>query len=153
MDCENHLENISVLLRKISAIFHSGLTEQKISKSKWMRFTQGFHGWGLEKVVDNRAVVHNGVSGSHVLVFHVIDAFLGLEPYLPNDEMELYVPLQQRQFSTAVRHSCFRHEVSEDRHPSLYARMQQLAQQMRVRTVPCDLLPYLSNIVTDMGSL
>ncbi|CEJ88242.1 hypothetical protein VHEMI04656 [[Torrubiella] hemipterigena] len=131
-ECMQHLNNICILVRKLSRVFHSGLTEQKVSKSNWMQYTQGFHGWGLEKVVDGIPITHTGVSGSQVLAFHIIDSFLGLEPYMSNDEIELYVPARQHMFSLAVRRACFRHKLTSISHPLLYDRMEHLAQQMKV---------------------
>lgn len=140
-ECVQHLDNICILVRNLSRVFHSGLTEQKVSKSNWMQYTQGFHGWGLKKLVNGIPITHTGVSGSQVLAFHIIDSFIGLDPYMPDDEIELYVPARQHLFSLAVRRACFRDKLTCTSHPLLYARMEHLAQQMKVCIY--SVVPYL----------
>lgn len=132
MRCAHHLQNLIALLPQLFAIFHSNLIDAKVSKDVWMSYTQGVHGWGAGNIIDGTLVIYNGVSGSHILAFHVLDAFLGIPSYLPKEEMQRYVPTRQREFSAAIRSHCFRDQIDNLKSPHLCKSTERLVQQFKV---------------------
>ncbi|KAI1145672.1 hypothetical protein F4825DRAFT_473688 [Nemania diffusa] len=105
--CLVHLENINKLLRNLLKIFYENIRESRISRSVWLSYVQGFQGWGLGKISNGKFVKYDGVSGNHVLFFQALDAFLGLPPYLSEENHICYIPVHQRELCIAFRDHSF----------------------------------------------
>lgn len=98
-----------------------------------MQYVQGFLSWGTEQATDDVCVEYHGLSGSHVLLFMVIDAFLGLNPYLEDEAMERYVSRNLRDFCGAIRTFSIRSRLGtgcdDDK---IRNELNKIVQQMRV---------------------
>ncbi|KAI5455769.1 hypothetical protein BGZ63DRAFT_368305 [Mariannaea sp. PMI_226] len=129
--CANGVRKINALVRELFSIFYKNLVHQRVSRDVWLQYTQGFHGWGAGKVVDAQLMEYEGVSGSHVLAFQILDSFLNLKPYLSEQELSCYVPAKQREFSNQVRRHSFRFKIDKDTNEEIYNEMERLVQQMK----------------------
>lgn len=107
----HHLEAITCRLRHLLRVFYENLTESRISRSVWLSYVQGFQGWGVGRFIDGQYVKYDGLSGNHVLFFQALDAFLGLEPYLTDENMKRYIPVRQRELCLAMKKHCFREKL------------------------------------------
>lgn len=112
--CVKHLENITYRLRNLLLIFYENLTESRVSHSVWLSYIQGFQGWGIGKMIDGEFVKYDGLSGNHVLFFQVLDAFLGMDRYLTDENMIRYIPVNQRKLCLAFKKHSFRNKKQED---------------------------------------
>ncbi|KAK7712259.1 hypothetical protein SLS63_012436 [Diaporthe eres] len=105
---------LEVNLRHLLLVFYENLHEQKISKSVWLSYIQGFQGWGVGRLIDGEFVKYDGLSGNHVLVFQALDAFLGIEQYLTEENMLRYIPRNQRELCYAFRQHNIRQKLQTD---------------------------------------
>lgn len=106
-----HLENINVKLRDLLLIFYENLTDSRISRSVWLSYVQGFQGWGVGRMIDGEFIKYDGLSGNHVLFFQALDAFLGMDRYLTDENMDRYIPVNQRNFCVALKEHSFRNKL------------------------------------------
>ncbi|KAI1149680.1 hypothetical protein F4825DRAFT_463935 [Nemania diffusa] len=102
-DSLKNLQNVTRRLRELLLIFYHNLKESHVSHSVWLSYVQGFQGWGVGRVIDGKFVKYDGLSGNHVLFFQAVDAFLGLDRYLTDENMDRYIPVNQRDFCSALR--------------------------------------------------
>ncbi|KAK5987848.1 hypothetical protein PT974_11982 [Cladobotryum mycophilum] len=130
--CLEHIQKMDPLVRELFQVIYQNLTNEKVSKQYWLRYCQGFQGWGLGKVVDGQFIRYDGLSGNHVLAFHVLDAFLGIQSYLSDEDMMRYIPARQRKFSSAVRMHSFRSLIVKDEDPEIYREITKIVNQMRL---------------------
>lgn len=128
-----HLENISQRLRHLLLVFYEGLTDSRVSRSVWLSYIQGFQGWGVGRMVKGKHVKYDGLSGNHVLFFQALDAFLGMDPYLTDEDMRRYVPVKQRDFCLALRKHSFRAELKAGKgFLELEEKMASIVRQLKV---------------------
>ncbi|KAI1350073.1 hypothetical protein F5Y01DRAFT_326760 [Xylaria sp. FL0043] len=106
------------------------MREAHISRKYWLSYVQRFHGWSAGRQVNGKFVRFNGVSGNHILLFQVLDTFLGMEQYLGEEDMTLYIPLQQRLFCQAVKKHCFRQQLG-DSDTEIAQEFEQIAKKLR----------------------
>lgn len=109
--CVSHLRNVTWRLRDLLLIFYENMRESRISKSVWLSRVQGFQGWGVGRMIDGEFVKYDGLSGNHVLFFQALDAFLGLDRYLTDENMNRYIPATQRKLCLAFKRHSFRTKV------------------------------------------
>lgn len=112
--CLHYLENINSNLRDVFQVFYDNLTEAKVSRSVWLSYIQGFQGWGVGKMVNGEFIKYDGLSGNHVLIFQALDAFLGIDQYLTDEDMVRYIPVNQRNFCLALKKNCLRSKLRND---------------------------------------
>ncbi|EDU44641.1 conserved hypothetical protein [Pyrenophora tritici-repentis Pt-1C-BFP] len=81
-----------------------------IAQSIWMSKIQGFFAWnaGKQNTETDEWEKYDGLSGNQMLLFQAMDAFLGIEQYLSDRELELSVPRRQRELCHALRRHSFR---------------------------------------------
>ncbi|KAF5879077.1 putative 15-hydroxyprostaglandin dehydrogenase (nad(+)) protein [Botrytis fragariae] len=91
--CLPNLCTINKRLRDLFLVFYENLTKFRVSHSVWLSYVQGFQGWGVGKIVNGEYVKYDGLSGNHVLFFQALDAFLIMDIYLTDENMERYIPL------------------------------------------------------------
>ena len=113
VSCVKHLENITSRLRHLLLVFYDNLTESRVSHSVWLSYVQGFQGWGVGRMVDGEFIKYDGLSGNHVLFFQALDAFLGMDRYLTDENMIRYIPVNQRELCLALKKHSFRHKLKE----------------------------------------
>ncbi|KAI0403700.1 hypothetical protein F4802DRAFT_607951 [Xylaria palmicola] len=112
--CLESLREIDVILSRSLNLFHAQMREGQISRKFWLSYVQGFHGWGVGRHINSNFVRFNGVSGNHILLFQVLDAFLGMERYLSDEDMALYIPLHQRLLCQTVKKHSIRQHIGDD---------------------------------------
>ena len=136
--CVRYLESITCRLRQLLTVFYENLKEARVSHSVWLSYVQGFQGWGVGKIVDGQLIKYDGLSGNQVLFFQALDAFLGIDRYLADEEMNRYIPRNQRRFSSALRTHSFRSKLSKDSDPRIDAEIQKIVNHLRVRSFSAD---------------
>ncbi|KAH8826424.1 hypothetical protein DL96DRAFT_1816761 [Flagelloscypha sp. PMI_526] len=94
-------------LTQILACYYEIMNDSQIPRTYWMRYAQGFQAWGCTHVVNGASVSYDGLSGNQLLAFQAVDAFLGMEPYLSLQDLERYIPLDQRQFLVSLKENGF----------------------------------------------
>ena len=132
LSCIKHLENISKRLRYLLLIFFEGLTDARVSRSVWLSYVQGFQGWGVGRVVDGVYVKYDGLSGNHVLFFQALDAFLGMDRYLPDENHTRYIPENQRALCLAFRQHSFRICLKENDDLEIEGKVKAIVNQVKV---------------------
>ncbi len=132
MSCIKHLENIGRRLRHLLLIFFEGLTDSRVSRSVWLSYIQGFQGWGVGRVSNGEFIKYDGLSGNHVLFFQALDAFLGMERYLTDENMIRYIPVKQREFCLALKKHSFRLKVKEQGDFELEEKVGSIVKQLKV---------------------
>ena len=111
--CVVHLKNIAVRVRHLLRVFYEHLIESRVSHSVWLSYVQGFQGWGVGRIVDGEFIKYDGLSGNHVLFFQALDAFLGMDRYLTDENMTRYIPVKQRELCVALKKYSFRNKLKE----------------------------------------
>lgn len=112
--CARHMAGISTRLRPIFNAYYGRTHNNVIPLSVWLSHVQGFFAWGAGRR-DARSGEwdkFDGLSGNQVLIFQVLDAFLGIDQYLSPRDMERNVPLRQRVFCKAVEKHSFRGKIT-----------------------------------------
>lgn len=107
------MRKIDVALSRAFNLFHAQMKESHISRNFWLSYGQGLHGWGIGRHIDNNFIRFNGVSGNHILLFQVLDAFLGMERYLSDEDMKLYIPMHQRLLCQKVKEHSIRRQLRD----------------------------------------
>jgi hypothetical protein len=123
---------IAQLIRKPIKIYYDTLVESKVSRSIWMAYCQGFQGWAAGELINGVYVEYDGLSGNQLPFCHIIDAFLGLQPYLTEQNRQRYIPVRQREFSDSVRKHSFREHARCSGEREIKAEMEKIVQRMRV---------------------
>lgn len=113
--CWIHVQAVNTQFAAILKQYYNLMHEERIQKSVWMRYVQGFFGWGLQHpdLETEASEKHDGLSGNQAMLFPVIDAFLGLPPYLDSKSRDRNIPKRQRDFIDAVERYCFRKKTCE----------------------------------------
>ncbi|KAK3356582.1 hypothetical protein B0T25DRAFT_537007 [Lasiosphaeria hispida] len=114
--CLNHIQGITSQLRPLLSSYYDRVHDAKIARSAWLSHVQGFFAWGAgyEDESSGEWEKFDGLSGNQVLLFQALDAFLGLEVYLPKQVLLRNVPQLQREFCEAVGRHTFRHQLGNE---------------------------------------
>ena len=128
-----HLENVTFRLRHLLRVFYDNLVESRISHSVWLSYVQGFQGWGIGRMVDGEFIKYDGLSGNHVLFFQALDAFLGMDPYLTNENMIRYIPLNQRRLCIVLKEHSFRNKLTEKSDLKIENEVKNIVNLLKVR--------------------
>jgi hypothetical protein len=130
--CVIHLENITFRLRHLLRVFYENLKESRISHSVWLSYVQGFQGWGVGRMIDGEFIKYDGLSGNHVLFFQALDAFLGMDRYLTDENMIRYIPANQRKLCIALKKHSFRNKLKEHGDMKIEAEIKTIVNHLRV---------------------
>lgn len=103
-----------------------------VSREVWLSYCQGFQGWGVGRMIDGEFVKYDGLSGNHVLFFQAIDAFLGLDRYLSDENMVRYIPYRQRAFCITLKKYSLRERLGTAEDAGIVQELEKMLQQMRV---------------------
>jgi hypothetical protein len=83
-----------------------------------------------------RWVKFDGLSGNQVLLFQALDAFIGLDPYLPARDQECNVPWRQRALCDVFRKHSFRERLCvshmDDTEAQIAKEFSEIAKRLRV---------------------
>ncbi|KAL9581044.1 MAG: hypothetical protein Q9212_004133 [Teloschistes hypoglaucus] len=127
-----HLEAITFRLRHLLRIFYDNLTESRIAHSVWLSYVQGFQGWGVGKFINGEFVKYDGLSGNHVLFFQALDAFLGLDRYLTDENMDRYIPARQREFCLGMKKYGFRDQLKGPEDKGIEKEIKKIVNHMKM---------------------
>ena len=130
--CVEHLENITFRLRHLLKVFYENLKESRVSHSVWLSYVQGFQGWGVGRMIDGEFIKYDGLSGNHVLFFQALDAFLGMDRYLTDENMLRYIPVNQREFCIALKKHSFHNNTGKDSDARIQDELNKIVNQLRV---------------------
>lgn len=112
--------------------YRSVLVDSKIPRSLWLPYVQGFQAWGAGEIIDGTYIEYDGLSGNQQPLFHFIDAFLGINPYLTEESLERYIHFSQRYLSLALRKHSFRQRAILAGHSEIEAEMVKIRNHIRV---------------------
>lgn len=130
--CLNHLKDVTSRLRHLLLVFYENLKESRVSHSVWLSYVQGFQGWGVGKMVDGEFIKYDGLSGNHVLFFQALDAFLGMDRYLTDENMIRYIPVNQRELCIALKRHSFRNKLKEPSDTKIEEEVRKIVNQLKV---------------------
>lgn len=138
------MANINTILGTTLACFYNGLHDKYVARKFWLSYVQGIHTWGL---FDSQPLAgmdeplkFDGTSGNQLLAIQVVDAFLGVEQYLPSRDFQGVVPRRQRAIYEAVQRHSFRHRLDElgdgrsEAETTIRSNFSEMVKQMRVRS-------------------
>ncbi|KAI1082078.1 hypothetical protein F5B20DRAFT_588167 [Whalleya microplaca] len=112
--CIKYMARITAQLRPLLNSYYDRMHDQRISLKIWLSYVQGFFAWGAGfKDASGEFVKFDGLSGNQVLLFQCLDAFLGLEPYLSEQDQERNMPSRQRALCRAFEKYSFRAKLSK----------------------------------------
>jgi hypothetical protein len=121
--CAAHMSRITNQLRPLLSSYYDRVHDPVIAHSVWLSHVQGFFAWGAgyHDEAAGKFVMFDGLSGNQVLLFQALDAFLGLEAYLPEETKLRNVPAKQRELARALERNSFRAklDVGNDREDAL----------------------------------
>jgi hypothetical protein len=109
--CARHMADISKQLQLVLSHYYDG----KIPLAAWLSRVQGFYAWGAG-IVDQAFgewEKFDGLSGNQVLLFQLVDTFIGIEPYLSPRDKERNVPELQRAVADVFEKHSFRAQLVE----------------------------------------
>lgn len=67
-----------------------------------------------------------------VLFFQALDAFLGMDRYLTDENMLRYIPFRQRELCLAFKRSCFRGKLDGEKDAAIGEEIRKIVNQMKV---------------------
>lgn len=109
--CAEKVGSISRQLRNVFQAFYKSFEPSTVSPDVWQSYVQGFHGWGAGTIDGGVYTEYDGVQGGQMVLIQVIDAFLGMAPFLSTEALRRHVTYYQRGFINSVRHHSFRHHA------------------------------------------
>ncbi|CAN8103844.1 unnamed protein product [Discula destructiva] len=137
--CAQYVAKVSAQLRPILNSYYNRVHDRKIPRSIWLSHVQGFFAWGAGHVDESSGKWNefDGLSGNQVLLFQVLDAFLGIEQYLSPRDQERNVPIRQREFCKAIETHSFRRKLGvpprDDDEARILAEFEEILKRLRVR--------------------
>lgn len=128
------METISFHLRKLLRNLYEKMNDPHVARAIWVRHVAGVHSWGLTHEKDNHSVEYGGLSGSQILLFLAIDAFLGIDRYHSEDQQKRHISRNLRGVATTISKHSFRHQLSEKSEQDIAMRktFQNMVNQLRV---------------------
>ncbi|KAI9760772.1 MAG: hypothetical protein M1835_000111 [Candelina submexicana] len=143
--CLRHLESMTLRVRHLLTVFYQNLTESRVSHSVWLSYVQGFQGWGVGRMIDGEYVKFDGLSGNHVLFFQALDAFLGMDRYLFDQNMDRYIPVNQRELCISLKKNCFRKQLDGEKDVAIEGEIRKIVNHLKVFRVAhrARVMPYL----------
>jgi hypothetical protein len=138
--CLAHTRRVTAQLRPLLSAYYDRVHDSTIARAAWLSHVQGFYAWGLgdeqqqqQQQEEGTVVKFDGLSGNQVLLFMVLDAFLGLEAYLDGENQRRNVPERQRRFVRAVERGAFRGRLGrEGVEGEIKAEMGEVVKRLRV---------------------
>ncbi|KAI0867765.1 hypothetical protein GGS24DRAFT_507467 [Hypoxylon argillaceum] len=119
-------------LRKVFKNIYEHMNDLHVAHSVWAKHISGIHGWAMKLESDKNQVEYGGLSGSQILVFQAVDAFLGLSSYHPDHEIAWHISRNMRFLSTALRVHSFRKRLSKSHDDaSIGTVLDQMIKQLR----------------------
>lgn len=130
--CLKCIRSISARLHGILRSYFDNMIDSRVSRAVWMSYVQGVEAWAAGKMIDGEYVEYDGLSGSHVLFFQALDAFLGIDRYLPAVDFVRYIPTRQRNLCATFRKHSFRHQLKPERDAEMMDAFMTIVNQLKV---------------------
>lgn len=117
--CLAHTETILTRLRPLLCAVARKMNDPHIARAVWARHIGGVHGWAAAAEDESGGGSSysqsvGGLSGSRILLFGVLDAFLGIAPYQPDGgEKEMHMSRNMRRVCMAVEAHSFRGRLGD----------------------------------------
>jgi hypothetical protein len=110
------------------------MNDPHVARSIWVRHVAGVHSWGLTHETDNPPVEYGGLSGSQILLFLAVDAFLGIDRYHQEDQQKRHISRNLRHVATTIGKYSFRNQLSEKSEVDIAIEQtfQRMVKQLRV---------------------
>lgn len=86
-------------------------------------------------MIDGEYVKYDGLSGNHVLFFQALDAFLGMDRYLSDQNMDRYIPVNQRELCISLRKNCFRKKLDGEKCVAIEGEIRKIINHLKVRSI------------------
>lgn len=84
-------------------------------------------------MVDGEMVVYDGVSGSHTTFFMALDAFLGMDQYLSQENASRCIPHNQRALCASLRKHSFISRLQAEGDEDIVEASQKIVNHLKVR--------------------
>lgn len=108
------------------------MVNSRIPPDIFVPYIQGFYGWAAGEVLDGKYTEYDGLSGGHLVVFNLLDVFLGLDTFIDEEKLENYIPFAQRRFIASVKKCSFREAAKRAGDVELEMQFHAIAKQLRV---------------------
>lgn len=83
-------------------------------------------------MLDGTYTEYDGLSGGHLVIFNLLDVFLGLDTFIDEAKLEYYMPFAQRRFIASVKKCSFRDQAKQAGDVELEMQFNAIAKQLRV---------------------
>lgn len=132
--CLAYVETASTKLRKVLLYLYERMNEPYVSRAIWVRHVSGVHSWGMTHESDRCPVEYGGLSGSQILLFLAVDAFLGIERYHTSAQHKMHISKNFRNVAETIRRCSFRHQLTgkSDEDVAIENAFQRIIKQLRV---------------------
>ncbi len=134
MSCLAHVETAFINLRKVMQNLYDKMNDPHVARTIWVRHVSGIHSWGLTLETDDPPVEYGGLSGSQILLFLAVDAFLGIDRYHTDEELRMHISQNMRDVAATIRKTSFRKLLSEsiEEDVALEKALGRMVKQLRV---------------------
>lgn len=132
--CLTHAEAMEANLHGLFRELAHRMNDPTISRSVWSRHIGGVTSWATVEDSEGGEVEYGGLSASQILLFSVMNAFLGMAPYPSNEETQMHITRNMRQVSTTVGHHSLRGKLSKEQpeDEAISQVLERVVKQMRV---------------------
>lgn len=115
--CATYMSRITKQLRPLLSSYYERVHDPVIAQSAWLSHVQGFFAWGAgyHDEAAGKFVLFDGLSGNQVLLFQALDAFLGLDAYLPEETKLRNMPAKQRELTRVLEKHSFRAKLEAEK--------------------------------------
>jgi hypothetical protein len=135
--CLAHIETAFINLRKVMQNLYEKMNDPHVARAIWVRHVSGIHGWGLTLETDDPPVEYGGLSGSQILLFLAVDAFLGIDRYHSDGELKMHISRNTRDVAATIRRYSFRKLLSEKSEDDIAIgkALERMVKQLRVSEI------------------
>lgn len=88
----------------------------------------------MGRIIDGEYVKYDGLSGNHVLFFQAVDAFLGMDRYLSDQNMDRYIPINQRELCVSFKKHCFRNKLNGEEDLAIERAIKKIVSYLKVNS-------------------
>ena len=137
VQCAEKIGSIFRQLQSVFQAFYKTFVPSTVSPDVWLSYVQGFHGWAAGTIDGETYIEYDGVQGGQTVLIQVIDAFLGMDPFLSTEAFCRHVTYYQRGFIDSVRRHSFHQQALHGGDGEINTYMNSIARLMHV----CSIMP------------
>lgn len=89
--CNQHLKAVNTQLSTTLKVYYNEVIGSRIPPDIFMAYIQGFYGWVAGEILDGKYTEYDGLSGRHLVIFNLLDVFLGLDIFIDEAKFENYI--------------------------------------------------------------